>query len=240
VFKIKLIFICLCAYLLISRINAVPWEKVLEKNGISVFSREHVATGLYEFRGRGMVYAAPGKIISMLQDIKYMTKWVEGCVSSSVLEKNFTGTSFDMDFSNYRMVIHAENSIPWPFENRDYVLKGRVAYNSDTDTAFMLLETTTHPARPVRDGIVRMDLMKISFSIKPMNQDKHSMIDFYVHLDPGGNIPHWVVNFMTKNEPYKSITKLRELVKSDKYDKSVEELVNFHLKKLRNKNFQLK
>lgn len=225
----RLITYVLCFCILQLNVTAASWIKVYSKDGIDVFSRRYNKGGIYEFRGKGIIKAPATRVMALVQDIPKMPRWVEGCMTAYVIEKNYNSESFNRNFNDMYLIIFAENSIPWPFENRDYVLKGNVGYIPNTDTAVIDLKNYRDHRLPERKGVVRIKDLSIKFLLKPINDDKDTLVDFYVHLNPGGYIPNWAVNLMIQREPYKTLISLRKLAKYGPHNLAMEKLIAWHL-----------
>ena len=137
------------------------WERIIKQSGITVYRREDPKSNMFEFKGQGIIKAEIPKIIALLQDVKLMPKWVEGCKRAKLLYKNFDENSYNMRIKDYRMIIYGENKVPWPLSNRDYILRGRIAYSKKRDAAYINLLNTKHKKMPPKKGIVRMNFMRI-------------------------------------------------------------------------------
>ena len=81
---------------------------------------------------------------------------------------------------------------------------------------------TTHPKAPKDTGRVRMPFIRVKWMMKPLKkyQGKKTYIHFQVHADPGGLLPSWVVNMVSKKIPFKSIDNLRKHIAAGKVRKS--------------------
>ena len=216
-----------------SALTAADWELINNEDGIKVYRKEDPNSNMFEFKGQGVVYADAARVITFLTDIGLMTEWVDGCKKAKMLERNFTEKSYDMSVNQFYMIVYGENSVPWPLQNRDYILKGKISYDAKRDQALINLKDTKHAKMPPQSGLVRMNFMKVRLTLKPIKNDKYTWVQIYVHLDPGGVIPAWAVNFISKSVPYKTIKKLRKLVKREKYNKEMEKLIVHHILQLR-------
>jgi hypothetical protein len=217
-------------------IYAVSWEYITKKHGVGVFRRKDPNSSMLEFKGQGYVDAHASKIITLLQDVRLMPEWIEGCVEGHELEKNYSAQSYKKKISEFYIVYYGVNDAPWPVTDRDYVLKGKISYIEKNDTIILDLRDIKHPKKPPQPGLIRMNFMKVKIALHPdPKNNNRTWVQFYVHLDPAGWLPAWVVNFVSKNIPLNTIRKLRKLVKRNKYDKELEKLVIFRMRELRKK-----
>ncbi len=205
------------------------WKLLTKKYGIKVYRRASNSSQFHIFRAVGVVKAPPSRVFTIVQDIKKMPRWVEGAHNVRLIKKNFNAKSYNLKINQYYQIFYAMAKVPWPFENRDYILKGTVGYRQKQKASRIKLTNVRHRKYPPKKGLTRMRIMRINMSIKAVNKGAHALVDFTVHADPGGNLPPWIVNYMAKNEPLKSLRKLRRLASSGNYDKETEKLVKHHM-----------
>ncbi len=207
------------------------WEKILDdEEGIYVFKRKLSDSDIYEFKGVGLVDAPAPKLIALFVDVDYMTEWSESCVRSVLLERNFSLERADADFRKLRQTYYAESYVPWPFDNRDYIVEARVHYTpakgGRPEVISINCESAPSQKWPPKEGIVRIDNMHIRCDMTPAGDNENkTMMTFIIHADPGGNIPDWLVNLLAKETPYKTIQKIRRAVLEENWSKEIEKLI---------------
>ena len=216
-----------------------PWKKISHQDGIEVFRRETAYSNIYEFKGRGVVEASIPKIIALITDTSLMPEWVNTCIAAKVVEKNYDYDSFEKEVNEYYKIIYAEHNAPWPLKNRDYVFKAHLEYfpsqNGSREQILVESKNIEYGGISPQTGKVRMPLMYSSMKLINMDEaDMHkTMVDFKIQMDPGGIIPNWVANLVSKNVPHKTIMRLREIVLREDYDKQIETLIDYHVNRLR-------
>ena len=75
------------------------------------------------------------------------------------------------------------------------------------------------PLAPEIDEAVRMPKLKLSWTLVAIDADTVEAT-YQVHADPGGSLPSWIVNLVSKEIPFKTISNLRQQVKKDGYDEN--------------------
>ena len=215
-----------------------PWEKINHQDEIEVFRRETAYGNIYEFRGIGLVKASIPKIIALITDTSLMPEWVNTCISAKVLEKNYDYDSFEKEVNEYYKIIYMVHTVRWPLKKRDYVFKAHLEYFPPQDgrREEIVVDSRNIEYEDVlpQPGKVRMPLMHSS--MKPINMNDggmaKTMVDFKIQMDPGGIIPKWVANLVSKNIPHMTIMRLREIVLREDYDKQIEKLIGYHVNRL--------
>ena len=87
----------------------------------------------------------------------------------------------------------------------------------------------SHPQKPAGGAYVRMPRLHTLFVLTPLaGSPNRTKVDLIIAADPGGYVPHWVTNLVSRILPYKTILSLRELAKTDGYNKKMEALVLYH------------
>ena len=62
--------------------------------------------------------------------------------------------------------------------------------------------------------------MRTKWLFKPLKKykGKKTWVSFTMHSDPGGNIPNWLINMISKVIPRKTIQNIRKMVKTKQYN----------------------
>jgi len=98
--------------------------------------------------------------------------------------------------------------MPWPVADRDAVLIG--TRSSFGQSVQITLESKPDMVSPV-DGKVRIEKISGNWTLTPEGEDKVK-VSYEMNIDPGGDIPKWIVNSMTVDLPFHTLSKLRALV----------------------------
>ena len=221
-----------------SLLDPKTWEMFDEENGVKLYRRSTEGSKFKEFRGVGVVDAPIPKIITMMADPKNMPAWVSDCIQGELLGRNFDPNDLTKEASEYQEILYGVNRLPWPLQNRDYVIKSNVEFvrgnKEQAPRALIRNFSTTHPSKPDQSGLVRMPQMSVFLVLSPVGGTdiKRTIFDFTVSVDPGGVVPAWAVNLASRVLPMKTIMGLRELVRKPSTDKQVERLVEFQFNKI--------
>jgi hypothetical protein len=187
------------------------WEQIDDEEGIVVWRREVPGDSLVEFRGRGKINAHIKKVLAVLHDQERKTEWLARCrenrlVRAKSIDKNIIYNRVRSDFPLV--------------DDRDAVLETSLDYWPEQRKVRINVWNTTDPLVPPVDGVVRIPRLKVSWTLIAIDE-KTTDATYQVQADPGGSIPHWVVNYVSKEIPFKTIANLRKQVVKDGYDKNL-------------------
>jgi hypothetical protein len=181
------------------------WEKVSDKNGIIVDRRPVEGTKLKEFRGRGVIEAPITSILAVFNDIDKATEWMDQCKQSSLVE----------DHGDRQKIVYNRTKAQWPVSDRDAVLMNNVFFD-EVENRVRIEFSTVDGKLPAQKGVVRMPYLKGHWYMWPESHDK-TRVEYEVHADPGGSLPAWLVNYVSRELPRKTITGLAKQVKRRSY-----------------------
>jgi hypothetical protein len=192
------------------------WKKIGESNGIVGFTRSTPKSSVDEMKGVGIIEAPVAVIEALLRDVPAGTEYLYKCKESSVVEtpelKNTADTKY---FYNV-------TSMPYPVSDRDVVAKADWSIDKATGTLYLHAEGIKSSYKMDKKK-VRMPILTADYILVPKGPDK-TEVTYIALADPGGSLPSFVVNLLTKNLSIQTLTGMREMVKKDKY-KNVKSIV---------------
>ena len=200
--------------------SETAWETLDTVDGVEVFRRSFPGKGQYEFRGVGEVSGELSEVLALIVDPKLQTEWVEGCTSSMQVDGNMLNKE-ETDLRRLFQVKYGTQGVPWPLNDRDYVIKSHFEIDGSKDKGLksisLMSYAVEHPKHPVSEDFVRINHMQVEVRLSKLPNG--TQFDFRVLVDPGGVVPHWIVNFVTESVPQKTISRIRSLVQNKKYNK---------------------
>ena len=135
----------------------------------------------------GKIYGASPQVLASLLDDKDFKKAVDQSVRISELI-----VKVDEDIGIY----YQRDALPWPFSPRDFVyVSCRFAIPDSKGALAVVQQGVKHPKRPPLPSCVRGSTFSC-FLIEPVRYQRGAAIRLTIasELDPGGAIPHWLVN----------------------------------------------
>lgn len=165
------------------------WEKEkTTKDGISVASRETPGTTVREVRANLTIAAPPHIVLDAASDPATFAETTK----KYVVANRFYHLDNPVTWYNYQVV-------DYPFvDKRDYCLRFDRTEDADKGLYRLKWRVTNKYAPPPKPNVVRVTRVKGQIDITPLPQGVQSVLQYTVLLDPGGNIPTWVVNMATR------------------------------------------
>ncbi|MFO8049844.1 MAG: START domain-containing protein [Desulfosudaceae bacterium] len=204
--------ICLAAAILLlmsaAGLAESEWEHLYTKDGIEIYKKTFPGTDVCAFKGVGFVDAKMEVIGCVLRDIPSYPQWMAKCKKALVLK--------DID-RNTKILYNAINA-PFPYKDRDMVVKNETLYHLDNGTAeitFGVADDTS--LAPPTSKYVRVEELSGRYLLEFFGREKTRLT--YLHrAHPGGNIPVSIANRVEiRDYPYTNIKGLRKMVKKQEY-----------------------
>lgn len=175
--------------------SEIAWDFVNEKPGIMVYTRTTESSSIKELRILADFDGQIDTLLNILNDAKNYGNWVYKCAGSESINP---GEGFNTAYS-------AITDFPFPMSDRELVAKS----NQWRDSQGRLIQHTVCAADeiPKKSGIVRIQEYEAMWVIEQSDKNKIH-VEYISTVDPGGNIPAWVVNLAITTGPIKTFEKL--------------------------------
>lgn len=173
------------------------WERVSDSEGIEVRLRTIEGSDFDAFQGRKVVNARLASIVAVMEDPDTCTEWVHQCSEARKLDGN-------LQLSH----VYGVNDMPWPTDDRDYILENRTYFSQATPTVHRTV--TVRPDYLPENGRVRVRGMQIHYYFTPVSEDRTEVV-WTQHTEPGGFIPGWLVNLLLVDIPHQSLMHLESV-----------------------------
>jgi len=149
-------------------------------------------------------------------DIDNYSSWQYRVSKQEVLKK----------ISDTELFYYSEVSAPWPAANRDYVFHLKMEQDSITKVLKLWLSSVPDYIAE-KDGIVRVPYAESLLTLTPITADTVS-VRFEMDINPGGELPIWIVNMLAANAPWNTYNNLREqLINQGSERKEVDFILNY-------------
>jgi hypothetical protein len=174
------------------------WELKKNENGIEVYTRNASTGNLKELRVLCKLDATKDELISTLQDIANYGQWVFSNKKSVILKT----------LNPQKIIYYTQSHLPWPIKDRDLIIE--LDINSTPDVLNIQAKSIPNYL-PQNSDYIRVPYSLASWHVTQAPDNKLK-VDYTFSVDPGGNIPVWLVNATLAVGPYNSFVKLRELL----------------------------
>ena len=202
-FLFSLLFITLSSFQ-----NTYNWQLKKIENGITIYTRTPENSKYKELKAVYQIKTSLSSIIALLNDFESFPKWVYRCEKSMALKKDS-----DNHIIRYQTVV-----APWPVDNRDMILE--VNSFQDKKTKIVYQKVNSIPDYiPLVKGHVRVREFRALWTLIPL-KNGFVEVNYELLVNPGGNIPAWLVNLALVDGPFDTSVKMREMLMNEKYQKT--------------------
>jgi ribosome-associated toxin RatA of RatAB toxin-antitoxin module len=173
------------------------WVYERDKKGIKIFTRKSKWGKLRDCRATMTVSTSPEQMLKVLTDFDNYKTWMPRCRKSSVVAR----------MGDNEFIVHMVFNGTWPVKDRDCVV--RVKYEKDLHTGVITITETSEP-RYIREesDMVRIQQLVSIWKLTPKNGGTEVMNEY--SSNPGGNIPDWLVNTQSVDNPMSTFENLQQ------------------------------
>ena len=196
---------CIIFLMTLSSLAQPDWQLKQDKDGIQVYTKNIDNAKLKAVKVVTTINTSLSTLTAVLMDVEGSKDWVYATKSISLLKQ----------ISPAALIYYSEIEIPWPASNRDFIVEIRVS--QDEKTKSVTVDGFNKPAYlPENKNTVRIKQSYSRWLLTPL-QKGQVKIEYVLQVDPGGNIPVWLINLFATKGPLETFKKLREQVKKKKY-----------------------
>ncbi|SHG79315.1 START domain-containing protein [Chryseolinea serpens] len=180
------------------------WELKNEEAGIKVYTRTVQKSHIKAIKVECTIEATLSQLTAVLLDIPASDEWVYATKFCRVQKT----------ISSSELIYHSEIDVPWPANNRDFIVRMKLKQDSITKKLTVDGENLPHYLNEQED-VVRIMHTESNWTVTPRN--KYLDIVFTLHVHPGGSIPAWLVNLFATRGPLETFRNLRSQVNKPEY-----------------------
>ena len=185
-----------------SAAGAPRWKQMHEKEGIKVYERDSKLGDLPDLKAVSRIKASLFEVIAVIKDVNRRAEWVYRCEASKIVKK----------YGEFEVLLYHKTYSPWPASDRDAAIKTQL-YEIEPERQYLAhFRGIKSRLIPEKDDTIRLPLIEGYYLIKYISPQETG-VTYFVHLDPGGYLPHWLVKMTSRDFPTKTIMGLRKQVK---------------------------
>ena len=176
------------------------WQNIYESDGIHICRRAAEGSKFFEFKATGDLKGAMSEYVSAILDTDEHSDWAPRCLEARNVEK----------INDQEYVIFAVYAGVWPTADRDYAAK--MSMVSGPEKVRIDIERVDPlDTLPVATDRVHIPHMKSCWIFEQISQD-YTRVELRAHVDPGGWIPSWLVNWGYRTIPFQFLVNLEAQV----------------------------
>jgi hypothetical protein len=184
------------------------WMLSTEHDGIKVFTRTTTNSRIKAVKVVCTMPASASQLLAAVLDIQTCDEWVYHSKQNIMVKQ----------ISPLELIYYSQVDVPWPAENRDYVV--HIETEQDPQTKVITVNSPCIPGYIAeKDHIVRISHSVGKWTITPLGKNLISA-EYMLEVDPGGSIPAWLINLFATKGPLETFRKLKVHVQKDVYKKA--------------------
>lgn len=178
------------------------WTTVARKSGITVTIRREQGRQFPTFRGTGRVDADLWKLVAIIRDASKHTQWVDHCTESGLLKA----------IDDMTHILYNRIDVPWPAKDRDAVIHGKITFTDPSREVKVHFRGVTTSLRKTPPDALAIPHIEGHWYLVSMGKGK-TLVEYQVNADPGGELPQWIVELGSNEQPMVTLLNLRAQVK---------------------------
>ncbi len=179
------------------------WLLKNDKDNVKVFYKK--TESIQEVKLVTSLKTTLSGMVDLLSEVENYPTWGYKVVESRLLKR----------VSDTEMYYYTRLDFPWPLADRDLVM--HTILEQDPTTHRVMSTSTAAPNYlPEVPDIVRITDARTQWLLVP-GQDGWVYVEYFLHTNPGGNIPDWAVNMAIDVGPRETIKSLRTLLPQTRY-----------------------
>ena len=201
-----IILILLTFFVTMSQVHAEnPWQLSKDEDGIQVHIRHNPASVIKTFKGTMAINSRLSSLVAAIQDTQAYPRWLHNCKSARTIKT----------VGNNQVYNYVVTGMPWPVADRDSIVRSVLTQNKSNNQT--IIKLTSEPNMlPLKQEMVRIQSLTGQWLLASLTKGDVS-VTYEMSVDPGGNIPKWLVNMMAVDLPFNTLQKLRSIVKEARY-----------------------
>jgi hypothetical protein len=178
------------------------WHLTYDAYGINIYRRVTEGSKFLEFKAVGDLRGTMSEYVSAILDTDEHPNWAPRCLETRNIDK----------INDRELIIYAVYAGVWPTADRDYTARMSIASEPNIPIVRVDFERVELPDTPlVATDRVHITHLKSCWIFEQISQD-FTRVELHAHVDPGGWIPAWLVNWGYRKIPYQFLKNLESQV----------------------------
>jgi len=194
-------FFLVFSWLLVpSKTCAQNWSLKKDQDSIQVYTAHAEGSKFKRIRADFTIRATREKLFDKLLNADRYVDWQYNTLHSRVLER----------VSPREIIYYNEVDAPWPVANRDLVIRLKIE-ETPSEPSFRILTWSEPGSVAIKDGVIRVPSSKGEWRVTDSGNGK-LQVRFEMQIDPGGDVPAWLVNLTSSLAPYQTFLNLKKML----------------------------
>jgi len=205
------------------------WTLIKDQGGVMTWYRNEKSSPVYSLKSKGIMNTTAFDIVTVINEIELFPTWIPSVIEAKEIHQ----------ISRFRKYLYMKTDLPWPMQDRDFVIYAYGVDILDKGKVIIILRSTTdkeeketpalsqlpNPPKTVRGHC------HIGGFLLELVSENSTRITMMSNGDPKlPYLPYWFLNYVTKHlAPYffESFHKQTTKVKTKEYQEKIQN--NQHL-----------
>lgn len=198
--------VVLLACLVAARAAAGEWEQFVREDGVAGYARSVPGSRVLELRSVVVVDARIEVVGAVLRDVEGLKRPGSSCYEARVVEQP--------DRDHYTFYVAYD--VPGPFHDRVAVVSVSNRYDLDLGRVTADLHAVPRPSVAVPKNAVVIRDFDAQFVIEYLGRERTGIV-YTSRIDPGGNIPAFLANYVARDSLLENARVLRAATRKPEY-----------------------
>jgi hypothetical protein len=166
-----------------------------DESGVKVYTCNTDTSKFKSIKVECEVRCSLDKLERCLLDFENYTQWQFNTVESKAIKR----------ISDSEFIYYAKIEAPWPASDRDMVMR---FLSKRSENQLDISAATENGVLEEKENLVRVPVSNVQWTITEKSKELLE-IRYSIQIDPGGNVPAWLVNWLCVNAPFQSFQALK-------------------------------
>lgn len=185
--------------------QTTEWKLVKNCDNIKAYVQKVPESKIKKVKVETLLDVTLTELVALIKDAENHNNWTFLNEMAEIIEE-----SNDCNWKYYGLT-----NTPWPVTNRDLVTSVSLIQNK-IDYSVTITSIAIPDFLPQEEDCIRVKHIKAVWTLNPIGNGLVHIV-FELEIDPGGNIPIWLVNLAVTKGPLKTLEGLINEINSNKY-----------------------
>jgi hypothetical protein len=182
------------------------WKEVRNEQQIKVYTRTVKGYDIKELKIIANFDASAQSFVALLLDVASQPKYLFACKHTELVQAK----------SKQEQIYYQQVNMPWPLSDRDGYFQ-QISYSNQVNKAIVFETKAVGHLYPIKSEYVRIPVLKATWTIQATSA-KSIIGEYQVVIDPGGEVPAWLINLFIDKAPFETVLNMRKLLATGKYN----------------------
>ncbi|MGH1540346.1 MAG: START domain-containing protein [Arenicella sp.] len=183
------------------------WQLKKQQDDIEVSIAKVPGSAFRAVLSQMTVTSSISSLVALVMNVSDCPNWVDICVESEIIRRVSPTEYYQYSISQS----------PWPVHDRDVLM--HVSIQQDEAGVVRINGQSQQGMLNKRKGLIRIQQAQSIWVFTPLLDGKIQVQNF-VHADPAGAIPSWLLNKQLIDNPFKTLRNMRLKIASEPYQKA--------------------